>query len=331
MQVKKKKIYCDMLFDGKIQYHSQIERIKECEKMIVAIELAAWLNDPQIILQAIVQIYGLLAPLIYYNLCYDPIAQVLSHCVCVLEEIQSSIFQRKMKGVFESLQHMIACTTFYLTDILKRTNKKALANHFNVIGRKLLGVEENTDDPDEVGEPEDQSKNTSDKHSKVKGKELKALDTASAKANAAKATGFFNVLTGSEDVAQIYSYVAQNATKFVYKELVKFRKRSNYMEMFVYLLQKALSEDMHSEVNEWASDTLDWLQKRNANILGSQAVMWRKYEGGGAIAIAGNVNLAQSHEIEAELINLQRSMLGTLMDNETMRLAKRVKPKIKKV
>ncbi len=50
--------------------------MRECEKLIVAIELASWLNDPQIILQAVVQIYGLLAPLIYFNLSYEPIAQV---------------------------------------------------------------------------------------------------------------------------------------------------------------------------------------------------------------------------------------------------------------
>lgn len=54
----------------------KIERIKECEKLVVAIELAAWLNDAQIILQAVVQCYGLMAPLIYYNIAYEPIHQV---------------------------------------------------------------------------------------------------------------------------------------------------------------------------------------------------------------------------------------------------------------
>jgi len=44
---------------------------------LVAIELAAWLNDVQIILQAVVQCYGLIAPLIYYNIEYEPIVQVI--------------------------------------------------------------------------------------------------------------------------------------------------------------------------------------------------------------------------------------------------------------
>ena len=102
----------------------KIQRIHECERLLVAIELAAWLNDPQLILQAIVQCYGLLAPLIYYNIAYEPIVAILSHCMLVLEEVPNNVFQRKPKNMFESLQHMIACTTYYLTDILKRLNEK---------------------------------------------------------------------------------------------------------------------------------------------------------------------------------------------------------------
>jgi hypothetical protein len=76
IQVKENQIYPDILFDGKIAYPRQIERFKECEKMMVAIDLAGWLNDPQIILQAVVQCYGLVAPLIFYNIPYEPITQV---------------------------------------------------------------------------------------------------------------------------------------------------------------------------------------------------------------------------------------------------------------
>lgn len=57
----------------------KIDRVKECENLLVAIELAAWLNDAPLILQAIIQCYGLLAPLIYFNLAYDPITKVKSN------------------------------------------------------------------------------------------------------------------------------------------------------------------------------------------------------------------------------------------------------------
>jgi hypothetical protein len=76
IQVKESQIHPDVIFDGKIPYTRQIERLRECEKMIVAIDLAGWLNDSQIILQAVVQCYGLVAPLIYYYIPYEPIVQV---------------------------------------------------------------------------------------------------------------------------------------------------------------------------------------------------------------------------------------------------------------
>jgi hypothetical protein len=53
--------------------------------------LASWLNDPQIILQAVVQIYGFLAPLIYYNLAYEPLTEVNKFAFSVLK-IKNKLF-----------------------------------------------------------------------------------------------------------------------------------------------------------------------------------------------------------------------------------------------
>ena len=54
----------------------QIKRLKECEKMLVAIELAGWLNESNLALQAVVQCYGLVAPLIFYKIPSIPVFQV---------------------------------------------------------------------------------------------------------------------------------------------------------------------------------------------------------------------------------------------------------------
>lgn len=54
----------------------QKKRLKECEKLFVAIEIAGWLNDYQLCLQAIVQCYGLLVPLLYHQVAIIPVAQV---------------------------------------------------------------------------------------------------------------------------------------------------------------------------------------------------------------------------------------------------------------
>lgn len=53
-----------------------MKRLHECEKMLVALELAGWLNEANLALQAVVQCYGLLAPLIFYKIPSVAVVQV---------------------------------------------------------------------------------------------------------------------------------------------------------------------------------------------------------------------------------------------------------------
>jgi len=59
----------------------------------------------------------------------------------VFEEIPASFLSRKPKTTQDSLHHMLACITFFVTDTLKRLEKNTLAHIFNLIGRKLMGEE----------------------------------------------------------------------------------------------------------------------------------------------------------------------------------------------
>ncbi len=45
--------------------------------MLVALEMAGWLNESNLALQAVVQCYGLLAPMIHYKIPAVPAIQVL--------------------------------------------------------------------------------------------------------------------------------------------------------------------------------------------------------------------------------------------------------------
>ena len=54
----------------------QIGRLRECERMLVALELAGWLNESSMALQAVVQCYGVLAPLIHFKIPAIPVIQV---------------------------------------------------------------------------------------------------------------------------------------------------------------------------------------------------------------------------------------------------------------
>jgi len=51
-------------------------RLKECQKLMVALELAGWLNESNMALQAAIQCYGLLAPLLYWKVPSIPVIQV---------------------------------------------------------------------------------------------------------------------------------------------------------------------------------------------------------------------------------------------------------------
>ncbi|KAK2544270.1 Cfap54 [Columba livia] len=113
INVMERGLFCDSIFSSEILYKEQVARLAECERMAVAIELSNWLNDASYTLQSVVQCYGLLAPIIYHKISSVPVVQILIKCLAVLQEIPSATLQRKHVGCYESVQHMIACTSFY--------------------------------------------------------------------------------------------------------------------------------------------------------------------------------------------------------------------------
>lgn len=54
----------------------QEARLEECERMLVAMDVALWLNDGIAALQAVVTCYGLLTPLMFHQVKYSPIVEV---------------------------------------------------------------------------------------------------------------------------------------------------------------------------------------------------------------------------------------------------------------
>ena len=123
-----------------------------------------------------------------------------------------------------------------------------------------------------------------------KNDELKALELYLSRT--AKIANVYAILNGNEDTTFIYGFISHSPTKFVYKELTKFRKRTTYMELLVYYLHKAVTEDLITEIREWCNDTADWLVRRNTAILGNRAVIVKKP--GGVITVAGNLQLSSS-------------------------------------
>lgn len=54
----------------------QEARLAECERMLVATDLAMCLNDGNVAVQAVASCYGLLAPLVLHQITCNPVVQV---------------------------------------------------------------------------------------------------------------------------------------------------------------------------------------------------------------------------------------------------------------
>ncbi len=125
----------------------------------------------------------------------------------------------------------------------------------------------------------------------VKNDEWKAIELYLAR-SAAKQNTIYSMLNGNEDTTFIYGFISQTPTKYAYKELIKFRKRTSYMELLVYFLQKGMSEELNTDIREWCVDTQEWIQRRNVAILGNRSIVTKK--AGGVVTVAGNQQLTSS-------------------------------------
>ncbi|MEJ1277108.1 cilia and flagella associated protein 54 [Cricetulus griseus] len=75
IKIKEENLFCDNIKGNEIFPAQQMARLRECENVLVALELSNFLNDSNYALQAVTQCYGLLAPIIYHNIVLVPVIQ----------------------------------------------------------------------------------------------------------------------------------------------------------------------------------------------------------------------------------------------------------------
>ncbi|XP_023930113.1 cilia- and flagella-associated protein 54-like [Lingula anatina] len=282
ISVKNLFLFCDVICDKGPLYKGQINRLKECERMLVALELAGWLNEANLALQAVIQCYGLLAPLIFYKIPSVSVVQILERCLSVLQEIPSGLRQRRTEKINESLHHMTACLSYHMARVLRTWGQRNLANCVNEAGRKLLALEDPTkQDPaanNSNGIPLDTQEEegvltlAALKKKKTKkgplgvpdaegpvNEELKALEAHMLKLS--KQAQGEHELTGNEDPSILHAYIAYLPSRIAYREVSKFKRRTRYLEFFVQVVQKALTEGIAEMAIEWCEDALQWIQK----------------------------------------------------------------------
>ncbi|KAF4791553.1 hypothetical protein TURU_129343 [Turdus rufiventris] len=220
-------LFCDSICSNEILYKEQVARLAECERMIVAIELSNWLNDASYTLQSVVQCYGLLAPLIYHKIFSVPVVQILIKCLATLQEIPSAILQRRQEGCYESIQHMITCTSYH-------TAKKY-------------------------------SSRTS--HLAAMAKAAENLITLESSLLKLTEPGTGTQLTGKEGPLFLYPVISCWTSERAYKEVLKFRGQTRFLEFFVQLLRKVLNEEKFQCVLEWADGVEDYMRRKGKDKL----------------------------------------------------------------
>ncbi|XP_040518077.1 cilia- and flagella-associated protein 54 isoform X2 [Gallus gallus] len=266
-------LFCDSICCDEILYKEQVGRLAECERMTVAIELSNFLNDASYALQAVVQCYGLLAPIIYHKISAVPVVQILIKCLAILQEIPSATLQRRQAGCYESIQHMIACTSFYTAKVLRSWKEYELAVIIINYGKNLLDSSQTT----ATGQPgateteeTHKIKNISAKTSHLAAMEKATENLSALESNLLRLTqpARGSKLAGQEDPLFLYPIISCWTSNTAYREVMKFRNKSRFLEFFIQVLHKILNEEKFHSVLEWAENVQTFLKRRNNHILG---------------------------------------------------------------
>ncbi|KAM6383530.1 cilia- and flagella-associated protein 54 [Alca torda] len=268
-------LFCDSICSNEILYKEQVARLAECERMTVAIELSNCLNDASYTLQSVVQCYGLLAPIIYHKISSVPVVQILIKCLAVLQEIPSATLQRRQAGCYESIQHMIACTSFYTAKVLRSWQEYELAVIIVNYGKKLLDSSpaispcQSGAVKTEETQTNKEVKTTSAKTSHLAAMEKATENLSALESNLLKLTkpARGSELTGQEDPLFLYPVISCWTSNNAYREVMKFRKKSRFLEFFVQVLHKILNEEKFQCVLEWAGNVQVYLKRRNDHLL----------------------------------------------------------------
>ncbi|ELU16988.1 hypothetical protein CAPTEDRAFT_224115 [Capitella teleta] len=332
--VRRGQLFCTKLCDEGPLHQAQIARLKQCEIMLVAMQLAGWMNENNLALQAAVQCYGLLAPLLHYKIPCVAITQVLERCCAVLLEVPSHIRVKRTAVISEGLHHMTACLTFNMAKVMRGWGQRSLASHLNDCGRRLLAQDSSaareamtTEGGDAITETGSLTlaalkKRKGKKGGLVSGKEecfstgneeLKALEAHMLRLS--KQAQGEHELSGNEDPSILHAYIAYLPGRIAFKEVVKFKRRARYLEFFTQCVQKTLSEGTYDLALEWCEETTQWLIKRNENIIGTRTTIGKQP---GAMTLIGD----DPKKFQAALVEYSKEKPCNLLPNLDPKLVK---------
>ncbi|KAM9847036.1 cilia- and flagella-associated protein 54 [Aulostomus maculatus] len=208
INIQQASLYCDSAMG--LFIWEQEARLAECERMLVAMDLAMWLNDSSAAVQAVVSCYGLLVPLIFHQIPCYPVAQVLTKCLIVLEENSVFLKQKLPGNTSESLMHMLACLTYYLS--------KSRTVHPAAVKTEL-------------------KRSPQLKALNVKSKKMITLDRTHSAGNE-----ILHPRSGPEDPSMFYDQISSGTLKDASQYVMKLGRKACFIECAALLLLRAMEE-----------------------------------------------------------------------------------------
>ncbi|XP_024862076.1 cilia- and flagella-associated protein 54 [Kryptolebias marmoratus] len=256
---------------GKFAWEQEA-RLAECERMMVAVDLAMCLNDSGTAVQAAVTCYRLLAPLIFHQITCDPVVQVLKKCLVVLEENSFLLKQNWTNNTSESLVHMAACITYYLSKVLRVLKKHKMAAAVMECGRRLL--QEVHDAHLEICRiPNQTQANKSVAHLSVSGQmktnlRLKALRRKDEKRTVSEQTvhtddEILQPLVSCEDPTELYDLISRSPLQEAYQSVRKLKHKTYFLEFAALLLQRTMEEGHPNLILTWGEIMFQIISRRD--------------------------------------------------------------------
>ncbi|XP_054482513.1 cilia- and flagella-associated protein 54-like [Anoplopoma fimbria] len=271
INIQQGSLYCDSFSDTGPFVWEQEARLAECERMLVAVDLAMWLNDGSAAVQAVVICYGLLAPLIFHQIVCDPVVQILKKCLIVLEENSGLLKQKWIGDTAESFLHMIACITYYLSKASRVLREPQMASVMMDSGRRLL--QEVYDAQLQISRLADKAVSSKTDHAAIKGEikislKLKALhwknkETITSEAALIVDNEIARPLTGCEDPTVLYDLISNSTVNDAYQKVMKLRRKVYFIEFAALILQRAMEEGHPDLVLKWGQSMFEYLSRRD--------------------------------------------------------------------
>ncbi|KAM3869188.1 cilia- and flagella-associated protein 54 [Diretmus argenteus] len=275
INVQQGALYCDALSDNGPLIWGQEARLAECECMLVAMDLSMWLNHSGFALQAAVCCYGLLAPLIFHQIISDQVVQVLTKCLVILEENVALLKQKRTGDTSESLMHMTACITYYLSKTLRVLREPRRASMVMDRGGRLLQqiYEALLQLGTVVSETEmimarrlgklELFEAAKDKKKKMS-LQLRALHGATSTWDSERPHP--HELTLHRDPITFYNLIANSTLETAYEEVMKLKSKVCFIEFAALLLQRTVEEDLPGLVIQWGQDIFALLSRRHKSL-----------------------------------------------------------------